>query len=166
MLGRRTGSIFLARGRVVWRTEASAASPSLSSCKDLPLELNDRNWRGAVREGGREQVLTPHLPLNKKHFTFVDTASVESRRPRLAARRDPRLIVFEKSRDFATLCVLFKLLLFCNVFILKAGTNWTCSAAHAHTRNTHASKKQRSFPGSRVSICRPPSPAVVFTARH
>lgn len=75
-------------------------------------------------------------PFHVKTFTFVDTASLESRRPRLAARRDPRLVVFEKSRDFASLyiLVLLKLLLFFVLycFTLKAGINWTCSAAHAH----------------------------------
>lgn len=92
------------------------------------------------REGGTERVLTSPFPL-KKHFTFVDTASLESRRPRLAARRDPRLVVFEKSRDFATLYILIflKLLLFFVLycFILKAGTKldmFSCACTHkTHT---------------------------------
>lgn len=123
-----------------------------------PHELIDRDWtqRGGAgeggREGGTERVLTsPFSPL-EKHFTFVDTASLESRRPRLAARRDPRLVVFEKSRDFATLyiLVLIKLLLFvCFVFFYFEGRNkldmFSCACTPTYT-HSHTSKHQLSRP--------------------
>lgn len=71
-------------------------------------------------------------PPTEKHFTFVDTASVESRRPRLAARRHPLSHSFLKNPETLQ-PFLFKLLFFFVLYRLvfsKAGTNWTRSAAH------------------------------------
>lgn len=124
MLGRRTGTVWgggESPGELRPQ-QASPPSPPTGTCG--PLELKDRNWnqRGSRggREGGTERVLAPPLPPPPKKSILhsSDTASSESRWPRLAARRDPRLVDFEKSRDFATLYVhiLLKLLfLFCIV---------------------------------------------------
>lgn len=104
MLGRRTGTF--CRG-AEWSggLEPQRASPPSPPTGTMgPHKLNDWTQRGGAEEGGRDRAGADFTPSpQKKHFTFVDTASLESRRPRLAARRDPRLVVFEKSRDFATL---------------------------------------------------------------
>lgn len=59
-------------------------------------------------------------PPTEKHFTFVDTASVESRRPRLAARRHPLSHSFLKNPETLQ-PFLFKLLffLFCIVSFFR-----------------------------------------------
>lgn len=86
---------------------------------------------------GAELIPPPLIPSKQKqqkHFTFVDTASFESRRPRLAARRDPRLVVFEKSRDFANspdLLVLLKLLSFFG--FVSFYSEGKLDSSHTHT---------------------------------
>ena len=148
MLGRRTGTFFGCGAESSGGLEPQRASPPSPPTGTVgPHELIDRDWtqRGGAGEGGRDRAgadFTLFPPL-EKHFTFVDTASLESRRPRLAARRDPRLVVFEKSRDFATLyiLVLFKLLLFfCFVLFYFEGRNkldmFSCASTHTHT-HTH-----------------------------
>lgn len=170
MLGRRTGT-FWCGAKSSGGLEPQRASPPSPLRRSVgPREPNDRNWtqRGGAGEGGRDSGCRLHPFPSNKHFTFVDTASLASRRPRLAARRDPPLVVFEKSRDFATLYILVYLSYCCSVlycFVLKAGTNWTCRCACTHKEHTHTHFHKPTFQAL-VPICSPLSPAVMFTAQH
>lgn len=120
MLGRRTGT-FWCGAKSSGGLEPQRASPPSPLRRSVgPREPNDRNWtqRGGAGEGGRDSGCRLHPFPSNKHFTFVDTASLASRRPRLAARRDPPLVVFEKSRDFATLYILVYLSYCCSLFCI------------------------------------------------
>lgn len=104
--------------------------PQRASCPS-PARLLGPNDRPCRQKRGGE---TERVPL--KHFTFVDSASLATRRPRLAARRDPGLV--EKSRDF-TLCSLIKLLFLflLHCFTFKAGTKRACYRACMHKPPPH-----------------------------
>lgn len=168
MLGRRAGT-FWCGAKSSGGLEPQRASPPSPHRRSVgPQELNDRNWtqRGGAGEGGRDGGCRLHPFPSNKHFTFVDTASLASRRPRLAARRDPPLVVFEKSRDFANPLYsrLLKLLLLFVLYCFE-GRNKLDMLLRMHTQETHTHFHKPTFQAL-VPICSPLSPAVMFTAQH
>lgn len=103
MLVCRTGTYW--RGAELSGRSAPVGVPFPLLLSGSPWLKMDKKKRGGTGEGGKEgqsRCWLHPLPSND-HFTFVDSSSLASRWPRPAARRDPRLVGFEKFTDCATL---------------------------------------------------------------